>query len=72
MEIYVLAHPMINDPAGVRSDILITSVRIEAGPGHDFLTVWNRGGNSGELTVNKGDGKTIARLLIPNGVWVPS
>lgn len=53
----------LNDPQTVRSDIIATSVRIEEGPGHDRVTLWNRGGNSGTLTVKKGDGIEVGTRL---------
>ena len=43
---------------------LISSVRVEEGPGHDHVHVWNRGGNSGILVVNKGEGNEIAKRLL--------
>ena len=43
---------------------LITSVRLEEGPGHDFVHVWNRGGKAGTLTVDKGDGMKFVDLLL--------
>lgn len=43
---------------------LISSVRIERGPGHDRILVWNRGGKSGELVVNKEDSDAIAARLL--------
>ena len=50
---------------------LISSVRVEHGPRHDRVSVWNRGGLAGVLTVDAGDGNDIAdRLrdhLSPNG-----
>lgn len=55
-----------------RNQVLISCVRVEQGPGHDRVTVFNRGGNSGTLTVTKGDGATIARTLLPDArvqVW---
>lgn len=44
---------------------LISSVRVEEGPRHDRVTVWNRGANCGTLTVDHGDGNRImARLML--------
>lgn len=57
-------HPMLDEPGTVRSSICITSVRVEEGPGHDRVMVWNRGGCAGELVVEKGDGHHIAQLLM--------
>lgn len=44
---------------------LITCVRIEYGPAHDRVRVWNRGGCSGELVVNAGDGERFLAVLLP-------
>lgn len=56
----------LNDPGTVRGQMTITSVLVRANHhGHDLVTVWNRGGCAGQLTVNIGDGETIARRLIP-------
>ena len=43
---------------------LISSVRVEHGPGHDHVHVWNRGGKAGILVVNKGEGDQIAARLL--------
>lgn len=45
------------------SRAVITSVRVEFGPTHDRVHVWNRGGKAGVLTVAKGDGAKIAEML---------
>lgn len=42
---------------------LISSVRVETGQRHDRVTVWNRGGSAGVLTVDAGDGNAVARRL---------
>lgn len=42
---------------------IVTMVRLEEGPGHDRVSVWNRGGHSGTLTVKRGDGEALALLL---------
>lgn len=60
-------HPYRDLPNAVRGDLMITSVRVEQGPGHDHVHVWNRGGKAGTLVVTSGDGYAIARLLLPNG-----
>lgn len=65
MYISEIAHPARDLPHTVRSDLLITTVRIEETPGHDLVHVWNRGGKAGVLTVNKGDGRAVAKLLLP-------
>lgn len=57
-------YPLRDHPYTARGDLLVTSVRIEHGPGHDEVHIWNRGGKAGTLTVKKGDGIEIARRLI--------
>jgi hypothetical protein len=44
---------------------LITSLRVEANPRHWRITVWNRGGKAGTLTVNAADGPAVVDRLIP-------
>jgi len=43
---------------------LVTSARLEEGPGHDRLTIWNRGGCAGTLVVNLGDGMRLLDLVL--------
>lgn len=51
-------------PAGpARERPVITVVRVEEGPAHDVVHVWNRGGKAGTLTVDHGDGAVIAQRL---------
>jgi len=50
---------------------VVTSVRVESGPGHDLVHVWNRGGKAGTLTVRKGDGEVVAARLRADGVDPP-
>lgn len=52
--------PTDRDPARV-----VSSVRIEHGVAHDQLHVWNRGGKTGVLVVNREDSAAIAELLVP-------
>lgn len=54
----------LENAATVRSAHVITSVRVRRVGGHELVTVWNRGGNAGTLTVNIGDGFEIARRLL--------
>lgn len=42
---------------------VVSSVRVRTGERHDVVTVWSRGGNAGELIVDKGDGDEIADRL---------
>lgn len=54
-------------PVGQPADRpMVSSIRLEEGPGHDYVHVWNRGGKSGVLTVEKGDGMTFVRRLFGN------
>lgn len=55
-------------PVGpTRERPMISSVRLDEGPGHDVVHVWNRGGKAGELTVDKGDGlRLVERLFGPH------
>jgi hypothetical protein len=45
------------------NQLLISSTRVEEGH-YDRVTVWNRGGNAGTLTVQKGDGAEVAARLM--------
>lgn len=45
---------------------VVSTVRLDEGPGHDYLHIWNRSGKAGVLTVQKGDGEMIVALLLPN------
>lgn len=57
-------HPDSNGPVGPPGERpLISSVRVEESPGHDYVHVWNRSGKSGVLTVTKGDGLLVAYRL---------
>jgi len=38
------------------------TTRLEEGPAHDRVTVWQDGGNCGTLTVKKGTGKYLAHI----------
>lgn len=38
-----------------------TSLRLQEGPGHDRITLWENGANCGTLTVSKGRGRMVAR-----------
>jgi hypothetical protein len=58
------AHPARDNPYTVKSDLLVTTVRVDEGPGHDVVHVWNRGGKAGTLTVTKGDGRAVAARLL--------
>lgn len=42
----------------------ISSVRLEEGPGHDRLTIWENGANAGTLTLSLGTGRTIVKMLM--------
>lgn len=60
----VLVVDSFDEGRHVASIHLITSCQIEETPGHDIVHVWNRGGKSGTLTVNKGDGYPVAYRLL--------
>ena len=47
---------------------VVSSVRLETNGHHDRVTIWNRGGNAGTLTVKAGDGETYRRALMPDCV----
>lgn len=51
-------------------DHLVSSVRIHKTPAHWIFHIWNRGGKSGELTVNASDGPTFLDLFLPKRVRV--
>lgn len=56
-------HPDLDAPETVRSSILVTTVEVEHSFGHDFVSIWNRGGMAGQICVKNGDGPDIARRL---------
>lgn len=41
----------------------LTSIRLEQGPVHDKLTVFESGANAGTLTVGRGLGKALANMF---------
>ena len=45
---------------------VVSSVRVETNGHHDTVTVWNRGGLAGTLTVKVGDGETLRRAIMPD------
>lgn len=49
---------------GPRSLRTVSSVFVDRAGGHEVVRVWNRGGLAGELTVQEGDGKSIAAILL--------
>jgi len=40
-----------------------TSVRLEEGPGHDRVTLWERGANCGTLVLSLGSGKRLVSMF---------
>jgi len=46
---------------------IITSVRWEVLGGHAHMSVWNRGGKSGDLVLDADDANIVAERLIPFG-----
>lgn len=47
----------------------ITTVVVEIDPGHETVTVFNRGALAGTLVVAPGDGLRLAERMIPEGTW---
>lgn len=60
-----VSQPGYNGPYGPTEDRpVVSSVDWHREPGHHRIVVYNRGGKSGELTVEEGDGReTVCRLL---------
>lgn len=54
-----------HDRADPASSVLISSIRVTRNPRHWMLTVWNRGGRAGDLTVDAKDGPAIVDSFIP-------
>ena len=46
----------------------ITSIRLEEGPAHDLITIFENHANCGTLTVSKGTGRTICLMFALNDV----
>jgi hypothetical protein len=55
----------VNAPHAVRSTFLVSSVRVVETPAHWRISVWNRGGKSGELVVNASDGPKFLDMFLP-------
>lgn len=49
----------------VVSTKVVSSVRVAIHGGHAHLTIWNRGGNAGSLTVDRADAEWFVDALIP-------
>lgn len=63
---YVDGH---NAPEFVRTEHIVTSVRVKPSFGTDRITVWNRGASCGApIVANEGDGEEIARRLLTEDV----
>lgn len=67
-EVVTYSHDRSEEPGFVRSDYVVTSVRVRPSGKHDRVSIWNRGGLSGEVVVDAGDGVTIAKRLLDGGV----
>lgn len=53
-----------NGPFGpTRNRPIVSSIRLEDGSSHETIHIWNRGGNSGMLIVDKGDGMKFVKAL---------
>jgi hypothetical protein len=57
----------LDAPDTVRSHVVVTTCVLEENAGHDLLAVFNRGGRSGQLVVQKGDGALLADRLMGPG-----
>jgi hypothetical protein len=51
-------------PGAVKSNYLLTSIRIETAYGHDRVTFWNRGACAGTLTMREFDGHLFVHNII--------
>lgn len=47
---------------------IVTTLRVKKNPRHWQITVWNRGGQAGILTVDAADGQTVVNKLIPPNI----
>lgn len=65
MSTRIFAHQEALKPTAVAGRIQVTSVRITVNPRHATITVWNRGGNAGTLTVDAEDGMDFVNKLLP-------
>jgi hypothetical protein len=45
----------------------ISSILIEVHAVFDMVTIWNRGGKAGRLSLMRGDGMALVDLLLPAG-----
>jgi len=43
--------------------LFFSSVRLEEGPGHDFVSFWQNGANNGRLALTKGTGRVLLTLM---------
>ena len=59
----IFEHPELHHATTLKNKLVISRVRLEQMGGHERLTVWYRGGGSGTLVVDAGDGEKIARNL---------
>jgi hypothetical protein len=51
-------------PDFVRTDHMITAVRVTSTGGDDRVVIYNRGANAGHLFLRKGDGAAFAKKLL--------
>ncbi len=56
------------EPDMIRSELLVSSVRVRTVGIHDFVSVRARGGKAGEIITQKGDGDLLAQRLVNEGL----
>jgi hypothetical protein len=61
---YVDGHDVTGNGEFVRTDHVITSVRVKPEYASDRISLWNRGASCGSFVVNHGDGEEVARRLL--------
>jgi hypothetical protein len=61
---YVDGHDIDGNQLFVRTEHIVTSVRVKPEYASDRVSLWNRGASCGSFVVNKGDGEEVARRLL--------
>lgn len=61
-------HDDWDKPDFIRTHCLVTMVKVRSQHGHERVTVFTRGGNTGTIIVDRGYGKAIAQRLIDGKV----
>jgi len=71
-ETVTIPHPDTDEPDFDPRDYVISSCRVVKGPTHWRITLFNRSGNAGTITVNAHDGAmVISRLMPPRLATLP-